>query len=105
MPTWVNQTSRSIEHITIAIKRLWIFQSRYNRIRAQEASQLGVVPTRPVITQPLATGQTSFVILTGEAFGRRVIKGGSASIAAEGQEVVAAAIDCAVLVDEQTTTL
>jgi hypothetical protein len=67
MPRRVSIAQRIVEDIRIAIERLWIPRPWHNPIGTEEASQLGIVPSGVVVAQPLATGQTALVILTGEA--------------------------------------
>lgn len=91
MARWIRKSKRIVQTIAVPVECLRIFRPRHNRIRAQEAPQLGIIPAGIVITQPLATGQRTLVILAGETFRRNGIEG-SAAIAAK--RIVVAGCQC-----------
>lgn len=66
MPTGIVVLERIIEHIAVTIEALGIPRVEHNRIGADEASQLRIVPAGIVEVQPLAAGQSGLVILAGE---------------------------------------
>jgi len=94
----------SVEHIAVAIERLWIGRPRHNGIRAEEATQFSVIPSGIVVTQAFATRQATFMVLAGEAFCTQAAKCRPAAIAAIGQVVVGGQSD-ATLVDKAATGL
>ena len=82
MPGRIVMTERIVGHVGVTIQRLGIDRLRHNRIRTHKPPQLRVIPTRVVVTQPLAAGQTFLVILSREALAGQVAEGGT-PIAAE----------------------
>ena len=87
MPCWIQIFYGVVEHIAVAIERLWVGRPRHNGIRTEEAPKLRIIPSGIIITQPLATGQAAFVILAGEAFGGQIAER-AATVAAIGVVVV-----------------
>jgi hypothetical protein len=89
MTGWVNILERVVDHIAVAIKRLRISRLRHNGVRAEETTQLGIIPTCAIVIQPFILGQAIFVVLPGETLRRHAAKG-TATIAAVGQVVLVA---------------
>jgi hypothetical protein len=87
MPRWICESEGIVEHITIPIERLRIGRPRHKGIRAEEATQLGVIPAGIVVTQTLATRQAAFVVLAGEALGGQIAES-PAAVAAVGVVIV-----------------
>ena len=62
MPCGIVIANRIIEHIAIAIERLWICYTGHDRIRAQESAQFRRIKTRAIVIDP----QPRHLPLTGE---------------------------------------
>ena len=86
MPTWIGDSGRLVENITIAVEGLGIAGIRHNRIRAQEPAHAGEVIPRVVVDE----SEVVVVLLAGVAAVGIGLAGGGA-VAAEGEVAGAAA--------------
>jgi len=55
MPTWVGIDQRVVAHVGVSVKVLRIAGVGYQRVRADEAPQHGIVEAGAVIVQPYCT--------------------------------------------------